>query len=312
MARFEIATAGFDEFTQLVGGDPSLTPNATGLRIPALPGLRYLMLCAACDLAPGDRAVGYRQLTTMCFPKPGAAPPPTGPLASASAPAPPVYPFEVPIETPGWHFIDGFTSTHLTVEPRQPQRTNIAAVPQSFPSLAYEDSQTAAMVYETIHFPAVPTAPGYLGLDAYTPPALLGNPLQVLRDVRNPWQGGAGSYVSLDYVAPIPSRLRGYVSVLQTDPTSRNEPTLTGLSDLQIDFASTSLAREDRLIVAFPRSFLYWRAALCLIVETRDERRFLRQFCDPATRKIAKHVRRLAEGEDSCAAASTDRKHGRT
>jgi hypothetical protein len=257
----ESASFGFDDFLTAVGGDEARTPTNVGLRVPAfvpvdalVNPLGYLFLGARVDLDPGDRIVGYRTLASIGFAFNGLI---ETPLAA------PLVPYERQIESAGWRFVDGMIDMHLTEEPKPP------AVRLSGPfdqmSFAFEDANTPALLYETAHFPAVPTAPGYLGLDGYTPPPMRGKTdLLTLRDVRTRWQRSSALRIDVER----PTTYRFYIRVVQSSPTAveggapaRFQPTVT-----PSDFTIEGLTKEDNFVQAFPKA-IYWRVGVALLVE---------------------------------------------
>lgn len=243
----ETASFGFDDFLAGVGGDPSASASSVGLRVPAHAGVRYLFLGARADLDNGDAIVGYRQLATQGFANNGSVDTPNNA---------PFLPFERPIRTPQWHPPDGFISWHLTSEPKKPAgawRANLL----DQDSFVFEDSSTPALVYETAGFPGSPSAPGYLGLNAYTPPAMLGTSVLTLRDVRAPWD----EPTAMRFEVNRPTTVRFYISVLQTDPSTRLEIDLD-----PSDFTIAGLVPEDNFAQAFPL-YQYWRVGVGLLVE---------------------------------------------
>lgn len=261
----EIASFGFDEQLATIGGDPDRTPTNIGLRVPAfVPSdevtgnvLGYLFLGARCDLSPGDRIVGYRTLAHAGLAKSTNADDPT---------AAPLIVFERPIETPGWRFVDGMIDMHLTTEPQAPARAQVGPFDQE--SFIFEDSGSPALLYETAHFPAVPAAPGYLGLDGYTPPPMRGKTeILTLRDVRTRWQ----RFSPFRYDVERPTTFRFYIRVVQTSlgtqeggPPARPAVTLTGS-----DFSIEGLTREDNFVQFFPDA-IYWRVGVALLVERAE------------------------------------------
>lgn len=260
----ESASFGFDDFLTGVGGDPARTPTNVGLRVPAfvpvdalINPLGYLFLGARVDLDPGDRIVGYRTLASI------------GIAFNASTEVPtaaPLVPYERQIESPGWRFVDGMIDMHLTEEPQAPAR--VQAGPFDQESFVFEDSSSPALLYETAHFPAVPAAPGYLGLDGYTPPPLRGvTEVLTLRDVRTRWQ----RYSKLRIDVERPTTYRFYIRVVQSvatavegGPPARFQPTIP-----PTDYTIEGLTKEDNFVQAFPKA-IYWRVGVSLLVERRS------------------------------------------
>lgn len=247
----EVASFGFDEYLQLVGGDPANGTSSIGLRVPALAGVRYLFLGARADLAPGDSLVGFRQLATIGFAQ----------SANETPSVAPLIPFEQAIESPWWHFPDAFISWHLTLDSLGQEATPPTG-PNDSDSFHFEDSSTPALLYETVGFPGAPAAPGYLGLNAYTPPAMRGTSHMTLRDVRAPWHRPCPMLVTVER----PTCVRFYIDVLQSNPGTRGAQGLT--ADL---FTINGVAREDNFWGAFVDA-RYWRVGVGLLIE-RGERK---------------------------------------
>lgn len=249
----EVASFGFDDFLQGVGGDPTLSPSSVGLRVPALPGVRYLFLGARADLDAGDAVVGYRQLATQGFAQNAGGDP--GPLAA------PLEPFERSITSPSWHPIDGFLSWHLMGESKAPAGAWRGG-PLDEESFVFEDSSAPALLYESAAFPGAPASPGYLGLSAYAPPVMRGTSILTLRDLRAPWHKPANMRFTVDR----PTTIRFYISVLQTDPATRLSLTLT-----PSDFTIAGLEPEDNFAQVFP-NYQYWRVGVGLLIERAKRR----------------------------------------
>lgn len=259
----ESASFGFDDYLTGIGGDPERTPTNVGLRVPAfvpvdslVNPLGYLFLGARVDLDPGDRIVGYRTLASIGFAFNGNTDTPN---------AAPLAVFERQIESPGWRFVDGMIDMHLTTEPQAPAFRVSGPFDQE--SFAFEDASSPALLYETAHFPVAPTAPGYLGLDGYTPPPMRGKTeILTLRDVRTRWQ----RYSALRVDVERPTTYRFYIRVVQSSlggqeggPPARFQPTVT-----PSDFTIEGLTKEDNFVQAFPKA-IYWRVGVALLVERR-------------------------------------------
>ena len=245
----EIASFGFDEFLQTLGGDPSGSPVSVGLRVPSLVpagGAWYLFLCARADLDPGDAIVGFRQLLHVGFPFNGNEDPTAAPLL----------PYEREVTSPGWHFADGNAAWFLTT-----QSLDVASTMRGGPldqeSFRFEDASTPALLYETATIPSPPAAPGYLGVTAYAPPAMQGTCQLMLRDVRATWHRRGKFHFPINS----PTAVRFYAAVRQTSPSTRFQPSLTGS-----DFSIEGLRPEDNFVQFFP-SAVYWRVGASLIVK---------------------------------------------
>lgn len=225
--RHELASTGFDPFLELVGGDGAGTPEGTGLVVPFFPGLRYRFLLAVVDLAAGDAVVGLRQFLDLWAVQLISSGPPPGTLD-------PYFIFRQPVGgsngDPFWHFIDGFVTWTLTFESTPPPSHRYNPAEQR--SFAYEDSTTPALLFETVDYPAVPVFPGYVGLNAYTPPGMRGVSELTMRDIRYPWQENALQDLWIE--APGSRRARFYADVLQTNPATRTQPFTIPPSGLQL------------------------------------------------------------------------------
>jgi hypothetical protein len=268
LERHELLSQGFDDFLQLLGGKSSLrTPTSVGIKIPTLPsssnaGLPYVALCARCDLDKGESLVGFAQYLTI------AAIVSTAEADPGSPPIPPVQLYERDVVTAGWRFTDvPPVEWWVTIEPKIP-RALPGAFDALYSSFSYQDSGDASMLYAAAGFPVLPLIPGYLGLNAYTPPLLLGMPWYVCRDLHYPMQ--LNEFLALRYVAPTTVTVRVYALVTQTNPSARDdspaEP-FAGLSALQIACASTSLAPEDAFNQIWPNTAQYRSVGVRLVVE---------------------------------------------
>lgn len=251
--RHEAASVGFDDFLQLVGGDAANTPEGTPIRVPTAPGFRYRVLTAVIDLNPGDAVVGLRQAVELWT---------VYPTIVDEAPTPPGFPARLPVVTPFWHFVDGFTTWTLTFESVPPGSHRFD--PNESRSFAYEDSTSPALVFETVHFPMAPAEPGYLGLDDYTPPGMRGQAFLTMRDIRYPW--GENALQTLRIVADGPRRARLYCDVLQTNPATRFNP--SDLSAAQL----AALCPEDRYTLANPLAARYGAVAGAIRVSRKGDK----------------------------------------
>lgn len=253
----DLGSVGFDDLFANLGG------HNTGLRVPAqavgavnhLP-LDYLFLLDSIDLAPGDAVVGVAQLLTIAAPQ------------TVSESAAPVYPYEVQVRSPLWRFPDAFAHWYVTVEGNPP--TPPPSGPNDSDSFVYQDAKMPALVYQSAHFPAVPTAPGYLGLDDYTAPGMLGSPLLEIRDLRYPWSD-RNTFRSARWRWNHSVRVRLYLKLRQTNPTTR----------IRLPLATTifaeypgSLAPEDGYLTASQQgsgsmsdTLQYWRCGGRLLLE---------------------------------------------
>lgn len=246
--RHELLTQGFDDYLQLLGGPPTTNvPTSVGIKIPTLPssangGLPYVALCAAFDLDKGERFVGFDQYVSIAAQLPG----------GSDSPMPPYTKWERDQLTCGWRFVDvPPPEWFVTIEAKSPGRRK---GPSNSASFTYEDSDSPSMLYETVGFPAIKLVPGYLALNAYTPPQMLGSSWYVCRDLHYPMQKNA--MCSMRYVAHGTVRVRVYCRIWQTDPSVRTD-TIAGLSATQVEFAAESLAPEDSFLQVFPNKVQY-------------------------------------------------------
>jgi hypothetical protein len=250
--REQITSHGFDDFRQLVP-DGLGAPARTGIRIPPAPyttiGSAYMVLLCSAVLGPGDCLVGIRQGIEIGQGIPGGDEFVTF-----------VYPEIRPVVTYNWRFSDGSTNFILTREPLKPR--NSPAGPLDMDSFRFRDAQSA-LVYAAATIPAGPPLPGYLGLSAYTPPALRGQVVLNVRDLRWPWDRDECNddlWLEVDK----PTRFRLYCLVAQTDPTTRPVVTFSPSADFPL-FAAGAVPEETFLQV-FTHA-IYWAALGRMIVE---------------------------------------------
>jgi hypothetical protein len=212
--REEIATAGFDPFRQLAP-DAFGSPASTGILLPPAPGFQYRVLLCSADLDVGDSLIGLRQyIDLVAYVGSG-----------EGGGGAPIYPVRQPIDDgdPMFRLIDGGDTWTLTREPKvSPPRVQ---GPFDQDSFIFRDSEGSALVYEAAGFPALSPFPGYLGLNAYTPPPMRGTKVLSVRDRRWPWTKQSNRRI--DYQCDSPARFRFYVDVLQSNPATRNIPSLT-------------------------------------------------------------------------------------
>lgn len=256
----QIAARGFDDFRQL-NLNPFGAPASEGIRIPQPPpavGIvaPYRVLLASADLDPGDAVIGIRQGVQI-----GAAVPPAG------GGGPPFYPELRDVVTFDWSFVDGSTQWTVTREPLPgPQQV---AGPLDQDTFRQSDG-SCALVYATAHFPMVPTAPGYLGLDGYTPPAMRGHPVLSTDVIRWPYdEDQADHEYRLDVDKP--TRVRFYCDVRQTNPAQggRNAVDLiAGLTAQQASVLAAALVPEESFVQLFTAA-RYWRVYGRIIIERR-------------------------------------------
>lgn len=257
--RHELSSVGFDDSLQLVGGDPLISPDNFGLLVPPFaPESGYLFLLSSADLLVGDSITGIRQYAELGAQVSTVPPtPPQGPAPRVVvAELAPYYVFPFRIQTPGWHPPNGFLTWILTLENFSGRP--LLSGPVDRESFRFLDSQQPALVYQTATIPALPARPGYLGLTAYTRPALLGVPELVLRSIQYPWDNPTCNR-ALSRPVTSSTRARLYVWLRQTDPQSRpTPPTVTDVG---------ALCPEDRYVSSFASSYQYWRVAGELDVE---------------------------------------------
>lgn len=268
--RQEVTAAGFDDFKAGVttGGsfDPLYGPNSTGIRIPpfASPNA-YRVLCAVANLDAGDMVVGIRQGLEL-----GAI---IGSVDDSGNPIAPMYPLLRPVVTYNWRFIDAAWVWTLTRQPLAPWSYQVG--PNDSDTFAFRDSLSPAMLYAAATFPATPIFPGYIGLNSYTPPAMQGSKVLVARDIRWPFDSDQADD---ELWIPVrrPERWRLYCDVLQTNPTTRNEPTIGTNTDVR---QITGLVPEEEFLqfckplANLAVAPIVWRAHGRLVVQrVRKER----------------------------------------
>ena len=264
MARkIEIASAGFDEGLQGIGGDAFGGTSAVGLRVPTLASgspttpKRYLFMLAAFSVSENAQAriVGMRQMTRIGFRQP-----PGGEVPAASAP----YTVTQLVEDPAWRFQDGNVSYHLQ-RLGPPNSQGFPSVPSAtdLRNLVNGFSMTPALLYSKITV----VGPQYVNLTEYLPPNggnPWGTPLgsghqNTILDIRAPWAESTG-WISLDMELEGPDTVALFASVFQTDPLVR--PTLV----TPTPFFPEGLSREEQFLKNFPNA-IYWSVAGSLIVE---------------------------------------------
>jgi hypothetical protein len=257
--RIEIASAGIDEFKQLLAGDPYGDPTSVGLRVPTLatPDFRHRYLFNACSFSIGEgaraRIVGWRQLVTLGFVQSGDPP----------------RLVEQVVTSPVFCFADGNVSWHLRqlggpngqgLPPRTP-------APNDLRNFNFRFIETPALLYENATLPA--GNPFYVHLTDYTPPNSgqpWGYPLSAghqgtFYDLRTPWETH-GAWNSLDVELDGPATVALFISVGQTNPGREGRVALTPPSPL----FPNGLSDEEQFLLNFP-SAIYWRVGGSLIVE---------------------------------------------
>lgn len=260
--REEIATQGFDPFRQL---DPDAfgAAGSTGLYVPAFP-TTYTFLLAVADLDAGDSIIGLRQYLDLL----ALIGTTDGELTVA-----PYYPLLQPIteQNPRFRLVDGGDTWILTREPKANAARPRGPVDQD--SFRQRDSESAALVYETAAFGGPPFPPGYGSLTAYTPPAIRGTKVLAVRDRRWPWVKQSNQ--RLDFVSDKPERWRFYCVLTQSDPATRNNPTIPSGSGGYV------LTPEQGFVQSFPALARYgWVAGDMIIRRERGPRRRRPKECE--------------------------------
>jgi hypothetical protein len=260
----EISSTGPDEFLQLIGGDPFGGSSAAGLRVPtlALPAVagtannRYLFNGCAFSIGEGGKAriLGYRQLVTI-----GQAD-----VGSGEGPQPRFV--EQEVTSPLWRFSDGNVWMGL----RYNGGPNAQGIPLQTPApylppngTAFRFGMSPSLLYENLTLPVGDSF--YVDLTAYTPPSAgrpWGQPIQSGCDwlsLQTPWRTH-GAWHSLDIEVEGPDTVAVFISVLQTNPDTRQ-----ALSTPD-PFFPAGLPPEEQFLLNYP-SAVYWRVGASLIVE---------------------------------------------
>jgi hypothetical protein len=250
--KVEVASSGFDDFAQLAPADPGGTPTATPVRIPTLAGVQYSILLAVADVFQGDHVTAIRTGLDI-----GAAV-----SAVVEDSPPPYYARKRPIVSPTFRFSDGGYSFILTSE-NKPYREYVAG-PWDQESFVFDDCDGPAVLYESAAFPGVKTAPGYLGLNGYTPAPMRGTVELMMRDMREPWALGRAHMMDLRYTST--TRLRLYCFVEQTNPDTRPIADTPSTFPLPLIGAPTGLMPEDNFLLMVPGA-QYFAAYGAIVVE---------------------------------------------
>ncbi len=265
--RYEIVTNGPSAEFQFIGSDPYNTNAYTGLVVPSTPSseiddARYLFLLARASFRSGEqssdkhgvRLVGIRQYAELIARVPAG----TAPLSTEEGGPPEgsTVSFRHEIESPLWHPPDGNISWSVMVIPVTSRDTRN---PATSDGIAYEDSYSPALLFETITGP--PTAP-----TAYTPPnggrpwgTAIGASLGNIHDLRYKWRTGYSEQV-LDIPIPATCDVALFASVRQ------NDPALTPSIDTDCS-AFTSLSPEDQFLLAFSAFAQYGTIAGALVFD---------------------------------------------
>jgi hypothetical protein len=272
--QVEIASSGFDEFLQLVGGDPFGGTNSVGLRVPTLATpalsaggaqLRYLFNLASFTVGHGAcvRVRGYRQLATLGYAQP------QGSEEDAS-----VYVVEQEITSPFWRFNDGNISWHIHVF----GGPNASDVPKGT-TAPFTDVVRDTVSYKRywadspclLYGPGSGIAPGgiYPNIATYIPPnngkpwgSAIASHQGTFYDLRIPWRTH-GAWDSLDIPVRGPATVAFFASVRQSNPMSRLSltPPFDGKS-----VYTGGLSNEEQFLLNFPNA-IYWRVGGSLILE---------------------------------------------
>jgi hypothetical protein len=250
----EIASAGFDEYTQAIGGDPNGGSSSMGLRVPflATPDKthRYLFVAASFSFGVGEkvRIVGYRQFSSLGF------------LLA------PTRFIEQEITSPNFRLPDGNISWHLRRlgGPNAEGYPNQRPTPRDLNSFKKGWSTGSMLLYKDYTIPAGNRI--YPQLTSYTPPMdgkPWGTPLSTgyqgtFYDLRTPWRD-ANAWGSLDMRLEGPDTVAMFISVHQS--TGFYEVATTppnGIPEEQFiaNFGGGDFARP-----------IYWRVGGSLIVE---------------------------------------------
>lgn len=282
--RFEIPSYGLDEFKQLGGSDPFGSNSWLGLRVPTLAtsaiaaqngtplfSNRYLFMGARFDIAEGSKAriIGYRQMIVIGFvAEQGGEGGSNGPYPVTFQVVTPDFAFTDPA-TVSWHFrLLGPPANHTIGLP--------TPAPLNLKNLAFRETNGAALLYEKV---VVPVGAFYPDLTAYTPPNLgkpWGKPLtddprlSTVYGLQTDWRT-ADAWGSLDAEVEGPDTVAAFISVAQTNPTTRSQL----LPSNQGQVFGLGLSPEDQFILNNKALFastaqsgvIYWKVAVSLIVE---------------------------------------------
>lgn len=258
----EIASSGFDEWTQGIGVDPWSGSSPMGLRVPTLatpdPQSRYLFLLASFTIGEGAsvKVKGFRQFLSL-----GTA------LNSTRF-------IEQEVVSPAFRLPDGNVSWSL----RRLGNPNARGFPQVGPtpldlrSFKKGWSDGPALLYADYSIPAGNRI--YPQLTAYTPPNSgrpWGTPLPVgpsgpFTDLKTPWKA-TQAWRSLDLDINGPDTICFFASVWQSAGTytvAAPSASFSGLNIPEEAFMANFGGSED---VARP---IYWRVGGALIVEVQE------------------------------------------
>lgn len=250
--RFEVLSYGQDEFKQTVFSDPFGSISWLGLRVPTLPTRtvatangtppwrnRYLFVGAAFSVADRARAriIGYRQYMTIMSPF----------LGSISEQVVTV-PRRLQVTTPGWTFPDNVTTTWHFRQLGGPNAQGLRSFRPSnttdLVNLRRGFNMSPALLYQSYTLPAGNAF--YTDLTAYVPPnggrpyglPLTDDPrLSNVYGLQTSWRS-PDAWGSLDVEVRGPATVVAFISVAQTNPTDRQDPTTgTGAAPFGIGIA---------------------------------------------------------------------------
>lgn len=251
----EIQTTGFDEFLQGIGGDPEGGGTYIGLRVPSfVPADRYLFQGFSFSIGAGVKArvLGHRKLITIGV-KQG-----TGDTARF---------VEQEVTSPVWRFQNGNVSFHLNRlgAPDAASIPNFGQGPIDSPSFKFQWAHTPALLYAT----AAGASPFYTSLTAYTAPnggkpwgssVYNGVTAGAQYGLDTPWRThGAWHALGFDIIGP--DTISGFISVKQSDPSTRIE-----LTPPQTVYQA-GIPPEEAFLLNFATA-QYWRVGYAIILET--------------------------------------------
>jgi hypothetical protein len=270
--RWEIATTGFDEYLQLIGGDPYSANGAStsvGLRVPTLAtptvllgGLtsRYLFLLSSFSVPEGGRVRirGYRQMVTIGYKQ----------VEGESSPTTRIV--EQLVTSPFWRFADGNVSWHIH-RIGSPNAQGVPQNPGNGPADMSSFKQYWADGPALLYGPPAPARPAgdiYTNLGSYAPPNAgkpYGQPVAskqgTFYDLRSPWEADR-AWDSLDIPIDGPDTIAFFASVRQTNPEAR---VALAAPSTPLNYQA-GLSSEEQFLLNFPNA-IYWRVAGSLIVE---------------------------------------------
>jgi hypothetical protein len=257
----EIASSGFDEYLQGLGGDPWGGSAAVGLRVPTLAtpdkDSRYLFLLASFTVGEGASVVikGYRQYVSL-----GVALSPTRFVEQEiTSPA-----FRLPDGNVSWA-IRGLGPPNAGGYPKQ------GPTPLDLRSFKKNWADASCLLYRDYTIAAGNRI--YTQLESYVPPNL-GRPWGTALpagqhgnfvDLRTPWRSGR-AWTSLDVHVDGPSTVAFFASVHQSTgvySVAAPSASFSGMNIPEEAFMANFGGGEDA-----PRP-IYWRVGGSLIVEVQ-------------------------------------------